>query len=116
MTQLNNSTRHQLHPVSLGKLMLLGAGFALVLILIFLIPGGWFTQEQKPEWQSFWMIRPLIVVPLAGAAGGALFYLLDFLRYQGGWKTALAYILALVGFFVILWLGTVFGLAGMWWD
>ena len=48
--QQNNSTGPQLHPVSLGKLMLLGAGFALVLILIFLIPGGWFTQEPKPEW------------------------------------------------------------------
>ncbi|MFC5269904.1 potassium transporter KefB [Adhaeribacter terreus] len=105
-----------IHPVSLGKLMLIGAGFALTLILIFLIPAGWFTQMPKPEWQRFWMIRPLVVVPIAGAIGGALFYVLDFLRYRGGWKTAVAYILSIVGFFVIFWLGSVFGLAGTWWD
>ena len=116
MAELNNSPREQLHPIPLQKLMLIGAGFASILILTFLLAGGWFTQEPKPEWQSFWMIRPLIVVPLAGAAGGAFFYVMDFLRYQGGWKTGLAYILSIVGFFVIFWLGSVFGLAGTWWD
>lgn len=116
MIQQDNSAGPPLHPISLGKLMVLGAGFAFTLILIFLVLGGWFTQEPKPEWQRFWMVRPLFVVPIAGAIGGSLFYFLDFLRYQGGWKTALAYILSILGFFVIFWLGSVFGLAGTWWD
>lgn len=116
MTQLNHSSGQQQHPVPLGKLMLLGAWVAFILILTFLVLGDWFSQEPKPEWQRFWMFRPLIVVPLAGAAGGVLFYTLDFLCSQGGWKTALAYILGIVGFFVILWLGTVLGLAGTWWN
>jgi hypothetical protein len=115
MNPLNNPTTQPIHHASLGKQMLIGAAIASILILTFLIFGGWFTQEPKPEWPQVWMIRPLIVVPLAGAGGGAFFYFLDFLRYQGGWKTALAYMLGIAGYIIILWLGTVFGLAGTWW-
>ncbi|MBK0402541.1 potassium transporter KefB [Adhaeribacter sp. BT258] len=115
MSQQKNVTTPQ-HGASLGNCLSIGAGIALLLILFFLISGGWFTQQPKPEWEKYWMIRPLIVVPIAGAAGGALFYFLGFLRNQGGWITALAYFLSTVGYIIILWLGTVFGLAGTWWN
>ena len=65
MTQANNSTS-QPSQVSLIKRMLVGAGIGLLLISLFLLSAG----EPNPEWGKLWMIRPLIIVPLAVAMGG----------------------------------------------
>jgi hypothetical protein len=92
--------------------MLLGAGIALLLITIFLMG----VREPKPEWGKLWMLKPLIVVPLAGAMGAAFSYLMDSLRHQGGWKTIVAIMLSLIVFIIALWLGTVLGLNGTLWD
>ncbi|MGN7723704.1 hypothetical protein [Chitinophaga sp. 22620] len=111
MTNEHTPTR-PLHPVSLTKRMLLGAAIALVLITIFLIGAG----EGDPSWPRFWMVRPLIIVPLAGAAGGACFYFLDHLRHHGGWRAVLGVVLGVIIYIIGLWLGTVLGLDGTWWD
>ncbi len=108
MTQTNNLTTQPIHPVSLSKRMLLGAGIALILISIFLLP----VKYPKPEWGKLWMIKPLIMVSLAGALGGVFYYFMDHLRYQGGWKKILAIILSLIGYIIALWLDTVLGLNG----
>ena len=63
------------------KRMLLGAGIALVIISLFVFGG-----TANPEWPRFWRIRPLIVTPLAGAAGGAFSYLMTHITRQDGWK------------------------------
>jgi hypothetical protein len=112
MTQQNKLTPQQIHPVSLGIRMLEGAGIALILILIFLLGAG----EPDPDWHRLWMIRPLIIVPLAGALGGVHYYFMDHLRYQGGWKKVLSIFLSLLVYLIVLWLGTVLGLDGTWWD
>ena len=112
MTQTNNLTTRPIHPVSLGKRMLLGAGIALILISIFLLP----IKDPKPEWGTLWMIKPLIMVPLAGALGGVFYYFMDHLRYQGGWKKIFAILLGMIGYIIALWLGTVLGLNGTLWD
>jgi hypothetical protein len=107
-----NSTTQSIHSASLSKCMLIGGGIALVLITAFLISAG----EGNPNWPKYWMIRPLIIVPLAGATGGACYYVLDHLRYQGGWKKVLAYILSFLVYLIGLWMGTVLGLDGTWWN
>ncbi|WP_242928657.1 potassium transporter KefB [Pontibacter vulgaris] len=101
-----------LHPISLGTRALQGAIIAFVLIATFLF----FVGEPDPAWAKFWFIRPLVIVPVAGAAGGAFYYYMDTLRYQGGWKTALANVASLAVYLIGLWLGTVLGLAGTMWD
>ncbi|PEC35719.1 potassium transporter KefB, partial [Bacillus toyonensis] len=53
--------------------MLLGAGIALILILVFLLG----VDNPKPEWGKLWMLKPLIVVPTAGAMGGVFYYFMD---------------------------------------
>ena len=92
--------------------MLLGAGIALILITVFLLSAG----DSDPSWPKLWMIRPLIIVPLAGALGGVFYYFMDHLRYRGGWRKALAIILSLVVYIIGLWLGTILGLDGTMWD
>lgn len=111
MTNENTPTR-PLHPVSLTKRMLLGAAIALILITAFLISAG----EGDPSWPRFWMVRPLIIVPLAGATGGACFYFMDHLRHHGGWRAVLGVFLGVIIYIFGLWLGTVLGLDGTWWD
>lgn len=92
--------------------MLVGAGIGLALIAIFLLIAG----KPDPAWPKLWMLRPLIIVPLAGAMGGVFYYFMDELRFQGGWKKPLANVLSLIVFVIGLWLGTVLGLDGTWWD
>jgi hypothetical protein len=112
MTQRTNLTIPILHPASVGKRMVQGAGIALILITLFLLP----VSEPNPAWGKLWMIKPLLIVPVAGAIGGIIYYLLDHLRYQGGWKKAMAYPLSLIGYIIVVWLGTVLGLDGTLWD
>ena len=100
------------HPVPVGKRMLQGAVAGLVLIVFFLAGAG----EPDPGWPKLWIIKPLLLVPAAGALGGVFYYNMDPLRHQGGWRTAFAYILSLLVFLLVLWLGTVLGLNGTMWD
>lgn len=112
MTQENQLTTPPIHSSSLGKRMAQGAGIALGLISLFLFS----VKEPNPAWGKLWMIKPLLIVPLAGAMGGVFYYFMDHLRYQGGWKKALAYGLSLIGYLIGLWLGTVLGLDGTLWN
>jgi len=109
MTQ-NNLTTQPNQPVSLAKPMLIGAGIGLILISFFVFG----VDSPNPEWPKLWYIRPLIVTPVAGAMGGAFWYLMDVMCSRGMNRTV-AVILSLIVFVVGLWLGTVFGLAGTMW-
>ncbi|HEY4651488.1 MAG TPA: potassium transporter KefB [Pontibacter sp.] len=111
MTQHEVHNQQPVHPAPAGKRMLMGAAAGLLLISFFLI-----GATANPEWPTLWWIRPLLVVPAAGALGGLFFYNMDYLRSQGGWRTGLANFLSLIVFIVVLWLGTVLGLAGTMWD
>jgi hypothetical protein len=112
MTHTNNLTTKPIHPTSLVKLMLLGAAFALIVITIFLLG----VKDPNPAWGKLWMVKPLIMVPLAGAMGGLFYYFMGMVLNQGGWKKVLAIVLGLIGYIIALWLGTVLGLNGTLWD
>ena len=112
MTPQNKLTTQPLHRASLSKRMLQGAGIALILIIVFLLGAG----EPDPDWPRLWPIRPLIIVSLAGALGGVFYYFMDHLRHGGGWKNTLAIFLSLIGYLIVLWLGTVLGLDGTYWN
>ena len=112
MTQKNNVTTQPNQPVSCAKPILLGAGIALILISFFLFGAG----EPNPEWGKLWMIKPLIMVPFAGAMGGVFYYFMDYLSSRGGLNKTVAVILSLIAYIIALWLGTVLGLNGTMWD
>lgn len=93
------------------KPMLIGAGIALLVISFFVFG----VDELKQELGNYWMIRPLIITPLAGAVGGAFY---AFMNYQSsrGFNRTFAMTLSLVIYIIGLWLGIVLGLDGTMWD
>ncbi len=112
MVEKHNLIASPFHFSSFAKPMLIGAGIALALIALFLLP----INNPDPSWPKYWMVRPFIIVPLAGAAGGAFYAFLRPMRQQGGWVMVAGYVLSLIVFIIGLWLGTVLGLDGTLWD
>lgn len=109
---MNNAATHS-DQHALRRRVLIGAGIATALILFFLITAG----EPKPEWGSFWRIKPLIIVPLAGAFGGGLFhYIQQFVGGQKTWMRIAAFLIGALAFIFTLWIGTVLGLNGTYWN
>lgn len=113
MIRSNNSTTQLLNAATIGKRALVGAGIAYVLITLFLLVPGVTTSSS---WPKFWMIKPLLIVPLAGALGGVFYHLMDTLRIQEGWKKVVANVVSLIVYIIGLWLGTVLGLNGTLWN
>lgn len=98
-------TSSPLVPVLIGG----AVGAVLISLLVFGV------DSPDPEWGRYWMIRPLIVTPLAGAIGGAFYFLMD-QQASRGMNRTLAMVLSLLVFLVGLWMGTVLGLAGTMWN
>ena len=122
------STRHQMekmqmkpeNPVALPMVslsvlkgpMLVGATIALILIVLFLLG----VNDPDPAWGRFWMVRPLLIVPVAGAAGAVASFYVRHLLFAAGWNKGLLYILGFFIYVVALWMGTVLGLDGTLWN
>lgn len=112
MTQKINLTTMLANTTLIRNGMLLGGGIALLLILIFLLP----VDNTPQAWGKYWMVRPILVVPIAGAMGGLFYALMDPIRQQGGLKKILINTISLIVYIIGLWMGTVLGLAGTLWD
>ena len=108
----NNLTTEQSQMASFSNSVLLGAGIGLILISFFLFGAG----DPNPEWGRMWMIKPLCMVPIAGAMGGAFYYFMDYLSTRRGLNRTIAVLLSLFVYFIALWMGTVLGLNGTMWD
>lgn len=95
------------------KRVLIGAGIALLLITVFIMPS---ILHPKPEWSKLWMLRPLLVVPVAGGLAAAIIHVLLGWQAKNGWPKILVYFVCLLGYLIALWLGTVAGLDGTLWN
>lgn len=111
MTADNRTSVSSFFTPQLLKRMLIGAGIALVPIVLLLSS----VDHPDPAWPRYWMVRPLIIVPLSGAGGGAFFHLVNPMRFPG-WKKLGAIFLCVLVFIIGLWMGTVLGLDGTLWD
>ncbi len=104
-----------LTPPSLPHLLrmaLIGGTIGLVLTSLFIFS----ADSADPAWSKLWFIKPLIITPIATAMGGAFYYYVQHLFFFNGWNKALALIIGLIGFVVSLWLGTVLGFNGTYWN
>ena len=99
-------------PPVLVKRVLFGMVLGFVLMSAFLISGG----EGDPNWAPTWWLRPIVFEPLAGGVAGALFHVLSPMRKRGGLLAAVAIFLSILGYFVALWIGSVLGLVGTYWN
>jgi hypothetical protein len=112
MTPTNNLTLRPIDRKALVNRMLIGGGIALIAICTFVIPA---LKNPHPDWEKFWMLRPLIITPLVGAIAGLCVYFTNYVLYQKGWQKTLAIVLSVIGSVIALWLGIVLGLAGTMW-
>jgi len=92
------------------KAALIGGAIGLIVISLFLIGCG----GGKAEWSRWWILRPLLIVPLATSIGGLVFMFLNRLAVIPVWKVALTILGGLI-FIISLWFGSVLGLAGYYW-
>ena len=90
----------------------LGAALGLVLIMNFVFGEG----QPDPAWGPNWRIRPLLVTPLVGAAGGAVAYATYYFLVSWGWPRWLVGVVCGLGMLVALWMGIVLGLVGTLWN
>ncbi|MBC5772882.1 potassium transporter KefB [Pontibacter sp. KCTC 32443] len=111
MIQRIEFKNHPIHLFTLGKRMLVGAWIGLLLICVFLI----FVNEPNPEWGKLWWVRPLVIVPMAGAAGGFCNYFILYFASKIGVNKSFAILLSLLVFIIGFYLGFVLGLAGTMW-
>lgn len=110
MTKRNDFISQTRQP--LIKRMIMGAAIGLLLISLFLLSAG----EPDPAWGRLWILRPLIIVPLAGAIGGLCNYFIMLFHNQFSVNKVIAMILSVIVFIVGLWLGIVLGLDGTMWN
>ena len=92
--------------------MLVGAAIGLSVISLFIFP----IADPDPAWGKLWMIRPLIVVPFAGAMGGLCNYFILHFHNQFGVNKIVAIIVSFIVFLMGLWMGIILGLDGTLWD
>ncbi|MFY7840032.1 MAG: hypothetical protein ACOVP7_07130 [Lacibacter sp.] len=112
MTANQSSLKQSSQQPSFLMPVLIGAGIALLLIVLLLSS----VSNPDPAWPKYWQLRPLIVVPLAGATGGFFYYLMRPMRNKTGWQKIAAFIICLIVYVFGLWIGTVLGLDGTLWD
>lgn len=97
---------------ALPRRILIGAGFALVLITLFVMG----VDNPHYNWPENWRLRPIVVTTIAGGIGGAFVDFMHLMRREGGIYRAGGIVLSLVGYVIILWLGSIYGLAGTLWN
>lgn len=112
MTQNMNLMPEAIHWKSMKYGMLAGASIGLVLISLFLLSAG----EPNPAWGQYWRIKPMVVMPIAGAIGGAFAAFMLRLQFRSEVIRLLAILFGILGFIVALWLGSVLGLNGTYWN
>src|SRR5262245_10593706 len=111
MKATHDSTTHSQPVRSLPKRMLIGWGIGLLVISLFVVP-----TEPNPAWGKFWMIRPLIITPLAGAMGGLCNYYIMSFHERAGINKIVAIIISVIVAVVGMWMGIILGLDGTLWD
>jgi hypothetical protein len=107
-TSMNTAVTRNQHLV---QSTLIGAiiGFTVIFFIVVSV------DHPRPEWGTYWWIRPILVVPFAGACGGLAFHILGYFRQQGGWKMVGANVLSVLIFIIGMWMGIVLGLNGTMW-
>lgn len=107
-----NKTKHLTPGITWKKPVFTSAGIGLIIIVLFLITAG----DPDPVWPEFWRIRPLVIVPLAGAMGGLSYSIMYQLWSRKGWSKIWVNLIGILVIIIGLYLGIVLGLDGTYWN
>ncbi len=110
--EANHDTLVQRRTNLIAKRMIVGAAIALILISALLLT----IKNANPAWGKLWFLKPLVVVPLAGAMGGLFYHLMESLRKRVGWNNIIITTISILVYLFILWAGTILGLDGTLWN
>lgn len=103
-----HNLQQRLHAKYIGIRALQGAALAFALISLLLIV-IYFTSKGDAGFGN-WVLIPLFTVTVGGAFGGIFYYLMDHVRYHGGWKKIFANILSVLAYIVSLYLSLIIAL------
>jgi hypothetical protein len=114
MISMKNHQHFSAQPSAprLTRFVLLGAMIGLAIICFFVFGVG----QQNPAWPDNWRIRPLLVVPFAGAGAGLFSYFMVTFGTRLGLNRIITWIVAILVSLFALWIGTILGLDGTMWD
>ena len=99
-------------PKSLFRHLLSGWAIGLLITTLMIFS----ADEFKPEWGEWWMLKPLIITPLAAAAGMLAFYLRNYFSPTSGLGKITVFAISMVLFLAVLWMGIVLGFDGTLWN
>jgi hypothetical protein len=102
----------KINKALLVKFMIIGACIGFLLTLLFIRT----AEAGNPVWPKGWIVKPLIILPLASAVGSAFAFYLMQLTTRGGWRRVLAIVLSLIIYLVGLWMGFILGFDGTLWN
>jgi hypothetical protein len=91
---------------------LAGAFIALAFISLFVLG----VDNPDPSWHHTWWVRPIVVTPIAGAAGGLFFHFMYEVGKAATWKKIVLTGVGFIGYVIATWMGLVLGLAGTMWN
>ncbi len=111
MIQNNSFKTGPFYTTPLAQRILTGWVIGLVVILFFILPAN-----KNPEWSTYWMLRPLLITPLAGAMAGVFYHYTAYWRQKNGPIKIATYLANILVYAVGLWLGIVLGLDGTLWN
>ncbi len=109
---MTSNVSAQSNRSSLIVRMAIGAAIG-ALIISYIVFG---VLHPPVEWGEYWRVRPLIIVPFAGAMAGLCNFLLIHYHTRFGIRKTVAMILSVVIAVIGLWLGIVLGLDGTLWN
>ena len=111
MSDSNYTVETPKHRNALIQKSIVGCAIALLAIAVMIIP----IQNPDASWGTFWMVKPFLMVTLAGVLGGMIYHLIT-IRFQNGWKKPIGIVLGLLVYIFGLWIGAILGLDGTLWN
>lgn len=106
------ATTKSISPKSLFRHLISGWAIGLLITTLLIFS----ADEFKPEWDEWWMLKPLIITPLAAAAGMLGFYLRNYLSPTSGLGKITVFAISVLLFLAALWIGIVLGFDGTLWN
>ena len=104
--------QYQINTETIIKRMLLGALVGFIVISMFVFG----VKNPNPNWGQYWMLRPLIVVPIIASLSSLIFFSINIFGFPKAWRKILILVLSTIGFMIALWIGIILGLHGTLWN